>query len=484
MSAKASLLALVAGFVALGWFGRPAPNAAEAPLAVSSAHAHANLTVFVLRGPDVLESGNILTLQEALERGLAVVHETETVNTLAVENLSADHELFLQSGDIVKGGKQDRIIADDMLVQAKSGKVPCRANCCEQSRWKPRDGEIATKFEKSTDFAVGNDIRIANATGQQGEVWKNVEKAQQALSQNLGKPVTANASPTSLQLALEDKDLRAKVAAYERSLGGLAKAYPDAVGVVMAVNGQVIASDVYGSKELFRKAWPKLLKSAAVDAVAQMPTGAVAIAERSEAVAFLAKREAAVWESPAIEVTGTPLQPAEREALIRELRLNDLTNTDRGLDVEIQDSEQVAHSQLSEDLRTRLSGARANGIPNAPGLTASQLPNLNGRSGATRTATVNSSGTADVIGEVQRLSNPQPQRRDTDNLSEDLLNRNPSIRRTGRDDVRFRNVVNALDRQLDGGAPRPAAAAPGVVSFESRAGSQGNALIHRGQLKK
>jgi hypothetical protein len=191
---------------------------------------------------------------------------------LAVENKSDDHDLFLQSGDIVKGGRQDRLIASDLIVPPKSGKVACPANCCEQSRWSGRGQEAATHFAKSTDFAVGNDIKIANATRQQGEVWKNVEKAQKDLSEKVGKAVNAPESPTSLQLALEDRDLQARLAGYEKALAGVA-GYSDAVGVVVAVNGQVIAADVYGSAGLFKKAWPKLLKAAAADALAQLPRG-------------------------------------------------------------------------------------------------------------------------------------------------------------------------------------------------------------------
>ena len=466
MTAKASLAALAAAVFALGWYGRPSPPVAtEPPLLVSSAHTHANLTVFLVRGPDVLESRNILTLQEALEKGLAVVHETDTVNTLAVENLSADHELFLQSGDIVKGGKQDRIIADDMLVGAKSGKVPCRANCCEQSRWQPRAGEVATKFEKSTDFAVGNDIKIANASGQQGEVWKNVEQAQKALSQNLGKPVTANASPTSLQLALEDKDLRAKVADFERSLAGLANAYPDAVGVVMAVNGQVIASDVYGSKELFRKAWPKLLKSAAVDAVAQQPTGATPMAERSEAVAFLAKHNDA--KDPFAVIIDSEsdrridLTTAERGLDSNWTRAlpNDAAQVGRGnitVSIETPENEQVALASLSEALRTRLVGSRSN----PSGQPAPQPQGFSGRTGATRSVTVNTNG---------------GNRNDSMNESFYLQSLNSASTQQRAGTVQSDGLMQTSIRQ---------ATAPSVVSFESRAGSQGNALIHRGQLKK
>ena len=73
------------------------------------------------------------------------------------------------------------------------------------------------------------------------QLGRRYTKAQKALSENLSKSVTMNASPTSLQLALEDKDLRAKVADYEKALSKLAESYPDAVGMVIAVNGEVIS---------------------------------------------------------------------------------------------------------------------------------------------------------------------------------------------------------------------------------------------------
>jgi hypothetical protein len=267
------LLAALAGVWTFS--GAEPPLAAEPTLRPTAAYTHDNLSVYLLRGPETFDASNVLTLQEALDAGVAVVHETSNVNQLAVENLSPDREVFLQSGDIVKGGKQDRLIAKDMLLPPKSGRVAIGANCCEHNRWTGRGAECPTKFEKSTDFAVGNAIKLANASGAQPTVWSNVEATQRQLSSNLGKSVTENASPTSLQLCLEDKDLAAKVAAYEKALAGVAKAYPDAVGVVIAVNGQVIAADVYGSNELFQKLWPKLLKSAAVDALAQMPKDGV-----------------------------------------------------------------------------------------------------------------------------------------------------------------------------------------------------------------
>ena len=102
--------------------------AVEAAQRVAEPLAHANLTVYFVHGPDAVPGARVMTLQEALERELAVVHETGNVNTLAVENRSPDTELFVQSGDIVKGGRQDRIAATDMLLPPNSGLVPLPAH--------------------------------------------------------------------------------------------------------------------------------------------------------------------------------------------------------------------------------------------------------------------------------------------------------------------------------------------------------------------
>ena len=103
----------------------PAPPKPAGPTVarVSGPYTHANLTVFLLHGPNTLPDQKLLTLQEALEQKKAIVHETSQVNELSVENLAGDTGLYLQSGDIVKGGKQDRAIAYDLILPPKSGKV-------------------------------------------------------------------------------------------------------------------------------------------------------------------------------------------------------------------------------------------------------------------------------------------------------------------------------------------------------------------------
>jgi 16S rRNA G1207 methylase RsmC len=58
-----------------------------------------------------------------------------------------------------------------------------------------------------------------------------------------------------------------------------------AVGVVVAVNGHVIWSDVFASTELLEKYWPKLVRSYASEAVVTQTKGGKA--SMSEAESFL-----------------------------------------------------------------------------------------------------------------------------------------------------------------------------------------------------
>ncbi len=256
----------------------PESSAADASSRVAAPVAHENLSVYFLYGPDTMADTKLMSLQEALERELAVVHETSNVNVLSVENRSPDTELFIQSGDIVKGGKQDRMAQMDMLLPPNSGVVALPAHCVEQGRWTGRGAEDTARFKSSAKCAVGNEMKIANYNGQQNVVWEKVSENQRKYSENVGVVVNSPASPTSFQLALESPALAAKVAEYEAALKAAGEERAGVVGVVFVVNGQMTGAEVYGSSALFRKAWPKLLNAAAVEAVAERTDKATAAA--------------------------------------------------------------------------------------------------------------------------------------------------------------------------------------------------------------
>src|SRR5262249_36721858 len=142
------------------------------------------LSIFLLHGKDAVASGHpLLTLQEAMEQKKLIVHETSDVNELSVENVATDIDVFIQSGDIVRGGKQDRLMAVDMIVSPKSGKVPIASFCCESGRWRKRGGESEAAFAESSKQAANKDVKLAvNAARDQGQVWEKVKEAQKKLA--------------------------------------------------------------------------------------------------------------------------------------------------------------------------------------------------------------------------------------------------------------------------------------------------------------
>lgn len=277
---------LLAGlwFVGGGSATPPSSAAAAELVRVSEPVSHDNLTIYFVHGQDAVADVKVATLQEAMAAGWAVVHETENVNQLAVENRSNDTELFIQEGDIIKGGKQDRLIAIDILLPPNSGRVSFPAHCVEQGRWTGRGQESAKTFHASTKFAVGNDLKIANAFFSQGDVWKNVAVQQQKLSENVGTRINAVESESSLQLALENPAVLAKVGEYEDALKNECAKRKNVVGVVFVINGKLTGAEVYGSNAIFQKAWPKLLNSAATEALAEKNTKSHAAAPSAKEV--------------------------------------------------------------------------------------------------------------------------------------------------------------------------------------------------------
>src|SRR5215813_12410563 len=209
---------------------------------VSGPYSHKNLTIFLLQCTTQRQDKTPLTLQEAMERKMVVVHETGDVNNLAIENLS-DEEVYVQSGDIVKGGKQDRVLALDLIVPPKSGRIPIESFCVEQGRWSGRGGEKVAEFNSSEKTLNSKELKIAaKHSASQQEVWDKVARTQAKLSAGVAaadpapaRPVPEAAggggragsetqaadfsvasrqSPSSLQLSLENENLKQVVEEY------------------------------------------------------------------------------------------------------------------------------------------------------------------------------------------------------------------------------------------------------------------------------
>lgn len=228
-----------------------------------------NLGVFIITGEDKLKgAADYVTLDEAIKNEWVIVHETGNVNQLTVENITPGRTVVILAGAVVKGGKQDRVLGTDLILKPQSGKIPIASFCVEQSRWRRRGNEMVDRFNSSSIQVSGKALRKAVKGGlSQQDVWKNVAEEQKKISQNVREDVQANASPTSFQLATENRELQKEVSRYRKALQEIDGRYPDAIGYAVTVNGEFSTADVYASHQLFRKMWPQHLASAITEAV-------------------------------------------------------------------------------------------------------------------------------------------------------------------------------------------------------------------------
>jgi hypothetical protein len=282
----------------------PAPKAT--PLRISGPYVYENLDVYLVHGRDQLAGRKLVPLARALAQKQVIVRETGSVSRLTIENLS-DQEVYVQAGEIVKGGRQDRVLSMDLVLPPRSGRIEIASLCVESGRWRKRGTEAADSFASAESTLAHKDLKYSNYQQLQTGVWDNVARVQDKLSSNLNGEVRGAQSASSLQLTLESDRVRHGVDGYLQALEPLVKAHPDAVGYVFAIGGELNSAELYGSPALFRALWPKLIRASAVEAVAERRDGVPHTPPGIDAVrAFLDKAdEGTVSEKPALAGTRT-----------------------------------------------------------------------------------------------------------------------------------------------------------------------------------
>jgi hypothetical protein len=256
---------------------------------LSGPHTHGNLTVYMIHGRDAIKDLRVLTLQEGLEQNAAVVRDQ---GQLTIANRSK-MPLFIQAGDIVKGGNQDRTLPYDMLVPPNTAQMPIAAMCVEAGRSTRRPEDLSASFILATEQLPGRTLRLAAYRHNQQGVWNGVQKMQEKLSRSVGGSVQSPKSATSLQLTLESPRVQQAIQDYLTDLLPAPGDDADVIGFAAVVNGNIHSADVYGSTELFRTLWPKLLRASAVEALAEKQPRIAAAPASEDVQAFLIEAEKA-----------------------------------------------------------------------------------------------------------------------------------------------------------------------------------------------
>jgi len=214
------------------------------------------------------------------------------VNQLMLIN-NSDRPLILLAGEIVMGGKQDRVVGKDRIIPAKSDPIDLSVFCVEPHRWV----ETSARFGGAVSAMAQPSVRHqAMAAKDQQAVWNEVAKSRASMAAAVPYAAAGSLNGTSsYAVTMENGAVRQRVDAvaapiersYEKLMGELRA--QRAVGAVVAVNGEIVWADVFASPALLEKYWPKLIRSYAAEAVTSRVPRIKPVAEASvqEAQAFL-----------------------------------------------------------------------------------------------------------------------------------------------------------------------------------------------------
>jgi hypothetical protein len=227
---------------------------------------HENLELQFLIGPSV--PPDYLTLAEGCSHQIVEIFETGRVGRLAVVNKSTERPLFIQLGELLKGGLQDRAVATDLVLDPGEKYDGLQSYCVERARWSKRQAEDQTKFTHGQEFVSTKPLRKSvERRADQAEVWAAVNQAQLEMAAAVPGYTESEASPSSYKLSLEDAALQKNVEEWLSAISEKSRLDEKTVGVAVTINGQLEKIGWYGHAETFHRLWPGLLRAAILEAL-------------------------------------------------------------------------------------------------------------------------------------------------------------------------------------------------------------------------
>jgi hypothetical protein len=225
---------------------------------VGEARIHGGIVVFWLYGKGPAAALDVATLEEARSRGGLLMTERDlaSVPELIVENRGKVHVLLL-AGEILLGGKQNRVLREDVLLPPFSGPRNIGVYCVEQGRWAGRSKD----FEAKGTFAAPALRSRLMEKADQARVWAEVDRYAAA---------AAAPSPTrSYQEVYEKPEVQEHLKDVEQGIDPRAAA--GALGGAVFVGQALVGLDLFHDPALFAREWPKLLRAQALEAYRQPP---------------------------------------------------------------------------------------------------------------------------------------------------------------------------------------------------------------------
>ena len=245
-----------------------------------------------------LKSGEVEVTEAGRARGLVRprgpeepqnTYRGDEVNTLVLVNHSK-RPLLLLAGEVVTGGKQDRIVAKDRIVPADADPIDLSVFCIEPGRWTESSSAFGASDKSAAhSFMVQPEVRErAMVDRDQQQVWDSVHGTMSKMEAAAAPPASSGSRgpmvaaeppmplPTSSYAkmmenpAIEQKVDEAAAPVMKAREEVLAKLRDEhAVGVVVAVRGQIVWADLFASTDLLARYWTKLVRSYAAESLTE-----------------------------------------------------------------------------------------------------------------------------------------------------------------------------------------------------------------------
>ena len=242
----------------------------------------ANLAVFLVQLPrgrasrthkhgGVPPPTEFLTLGQARAAGELVISETGCTERIRLENHSR-RDLFLQAGEVLRGGNQDRAVAGDLIIPAprhepESCMVP--VFCAEPERSVPMRDWTPDLFTEFAQTCPCRRLKRELRYGTQEDVWREITALRDAVFDLVSHHGTRDTPPYSLWSLIELLETQSWLTPYLHPLLPLAEANPETTGAAFVLGGKFNSAELYATPALFRQLWPKLLWAMSVEALVE-----------------------------------------------------------------------------------------------------------------------------------------------------------------------------------------------------------------------
>lgn len=216
-----------------------------------------NIKVYPIRLAQALPRRRTpMSIDESFKKRKVRVTEqgSGTVPFISLKKRRSD-PIFVMTGEMFLGAKQDRISKHDLLLPRRPGRFRLPVYCVEQGRWNYN----SSSFRSGKSVGTYRLRRAVTKKLSQGSVWGEVSRKTAQLN--------ARTQTDTMAASYRSRLFREQSPAYLKHLRPFAKKRAQSQGFVSLIKGHISSVEIFANPKLFQKMWPKLAKAMVLDAI-------------------------------------------------------------------------------------------------------------------------------------------------------------------------------------------------------------------------